>query len=33
MNKNASEYNSRQFVVCAIISIEIKCDENMRDEF
>ena len=28
IDKNTNEYNSRQSVVCAIISVEIKCDKN-----
>ena len=33
IDKNTNEYNSRQSVVCAIISVEIKCDKNVRKKF
>ena len=31
IDKNTNEYNSRQSVVCAIISVEIKCDKSVRN--
>ena len=33
IDKNTNEYNSRQSVVCAIISVEIKCDKSVREKF
>lgn len=30
-DKNTSEWNSRQFVVCVTILVKIKCDKSVRE--